>query len=124
MLLNFGHTIGHAIEKYKNFTMSHGECVALGCIAAAYISWKKDILSMEEYYEIRDMFVPFGLPISVEDVDPDEITALTRSDKKARDGALNFVLLRSVGDAYIDTGVTDEEIAAAVKEILYVEDGE
>ena len=124
MLLNFGHTIGHAIEKYKNFTMSHGECVALGCIAAAYISWKKDILSMEEYYEIRDMFVPFGLPISVEDVDPDEITDLTRSDKKARDGALNFVLLRSVGDAYIDTGVTDEEIAAAVKEILYVEDGE
>ena len=124
MLLNFGHTIGHAIEKYKNFTMSHGECVALGCIAAAYISWKKDILSMEEYYEIRDMFVPFGLPISVEDVDPDEITALTRSDKKARNGALNFVLLRSVGDAYIDTRVTDEEITAAVKEILYVEDGE
>ena len=124
MLLNYGHTIGHAIEKYKNFTLSHGECVALGCIAAAYISWKKDILSMDEYYEIRDMFVPFGLPISVEDVDPDEIVSLTRSDKKKRDGALNFVLLRSVGDAFIDTGVTDVEIADAVKEILYVEDGE
>lgn len=40
-LLNFGHTIGHAIEKNSGFQMLHGECVALGCVAAAYISWKK-----------------------------------------------------------------------------------
>ena len=57
-LLNFGHTIGHAIEKHMNFSLLHGECVALGCVAAAYISWKKQLLSMEEYYEVRDMFVP------------------------------------------------------------------
>ena len=80
-LLNFGHTIGHAIEKSRNFTMTHGECVALGCVAAAFISWKHEWLSMEEYYEIRDMFVPFNLPISLEDMDPDEILALTKSDK-------------------------------------------
>lgn len=60
-LLNFGHTIGHAIEKYKNFTLQHGECVALGCVAAAYISWQKQLLSRDEYYEVRDMFVPFNL---------------------------------------------------------------
>ena len=54
-LLNFGHTIGHAIEKYKNFEMLHGECVALGAVAAAFISWKHNWLSMEEYYEIRDI---------------------------------------------------------------------
>lgn len=48
-LLNLGHTLGHAIEKYKNFSMLHGECVALGCVAAAYISWKREMLSMEEY---------------------------------------------------------------------------
>lgn len=40
-LLNLGHTIGHAIEKYKNFELYHGECVALGTVAAAYISWKR-----------------------------------------------------------------------------------
>ena len=51
-LLNFGHTIGHAIEKAKNFTLTHGECVALGAEAAAYISWKHEWLSMEVYYEI------------------------------------------------------------------------
>ena len=57
-LLNFGHTIGHAIEKAKGFGLYHGECVALGAVAAAYISWKRELLAMEEYYEIRDMFVP------------------------------------------------------------------
>ena len=85
-LLNFGHTIGHAIEKYKNFSLTHGECVALGAVAAAFISWKHEWLSMEEYYEIRDMFVPFYLPISIEDIDPAEILKLTKSDKKMEDG--------------------------------------
>ena len=123
-LLNFGHTIGHAIEKAKNFTMTHGECVALGCVAAAYISWKHEWLSMEEYYEIRDMFVPFNLPISLEDIDPNEILALTKSDKKMEGGTIKFVLLKKVGKALIDLNVTDEDILGAVSEILYVEDGE
>lgn len=123
-LLNFGHTIGHAIEKAKNFTMSHGECVALGCVAAAFISWKHEWLSMEEYYEIRDMFVPFNLPISVEGIDPEEILALTKSDKKMSSSNLKFILLKKVGKAVIDLNVTDEDILNAVKEILYVEDGE
>lgn len=123
-LLNFGHTIGHAIEKAKNFTLSHGECVALGCVAAAFISWKHEWLSMEEYYEIRDMFVPFNLPISVEDIDPEEILALTKSDKKAEGDKIKFILLKKAGKAVIDLNVTDEDIMNAVKEILYVEDGE
>lgn len=96
-LLNLGHTIGHAIEKYKNFELYHGECVALGTVAAAYISWKKEMLSMEEFYEIRDMFVPFYLPISVDDIDPQEILKLTRSDKRWKPVRLNlFCLKRSV----------------------------
>ncbi|MBD5455852.1 MAG: 3-dehydroquinate synthase [Lachnospiraceae bacterium] len=123
-LLNFGHTIGHAIEKAKNFTLSHGECVALGCIAAAFISWKHEWLSMEEYYEIRDMFVPFNLPISIENINPEEILALTKSDKKAEGNKIKFILLKKVGKAVIDLNVTDEDIINAVKEILYKEDGE
>lgn len=123
-LLNFGHTIGHAIEKAKNFSLAHGECVALGSVAAAYISWKHEWLSMEEYYEIRDMFVPFNLPISVEGIDPEEILALTKSDKKTEGSKIKFVLLKKVGKAVIDLNVTDEDIINAVKEILYIEDGE
>ena len=121
-LLNFGHTIGHAIEKYKNFTLQHGECVALGCVAAAYISWKRQMLSMEEYYEVRDMFVPFNLPISIDDVDVEEIIAITKLDKKMEQGHIKFILLKKIGKAVIDTSVTEEEIKAGIEEIIYRDD--
>ena len=121
-LLNLGHTIGHAIEKYKNFELYHGECVALGTVAAAYISWKKEMLSMEEFYEIRDMFVPFYLPISVENIDPQEILKLTKSDKKMEAGTIKFILLKKIGKAVIDRTVTDEEILAAIEEINFSEE--
>lgn len=121
-LLNFGHTIGHAIEKAKGFELYHGECVALGAVAAAYISWKRELLSMEEYYEIRDMFVPFYLPISVDGIDPEQIVALTKSDKKMEAGKIKFVLLKKIGKAVTDRSVTEEEILAAVKEIYFSEE--
>lgn len=121
-LLNFGHTIGHAIEKARNFELLHGECVALGAVAAAYISWKREMLSMEEYYEIRDMFVPFYLPISVDGIDPAEILRLTKSDKKMESGNIKFVLLKKIGKAVIDRTVTDEEILAAIEEINFSEE--
>lgn len=118
-LLNFGHTIGHAIEKAMHFEMLHGECIALGMVAAAYISWKHNWLSMEEYYEVRDMFVPFNLPISIDSIDPDEIVKLTRSDKKMESGQIKFVLLKKVGKAVIDRTVTEEDILNAVREIYF-----
>ena len=123
-LLNFGHTIGHAIEKARNFELYHGECVALGCIAAAYISMKKGLIETGTCYEIRDMFVPFNLPITVEDVDPEEIVKLVKSDKKMDNNCIKFILLKDIGDAFIDTTVTDDEIREAVKEILYFENGD
>ena len=123
-LLNFGHTIGHAIEKAKNFTMLHGACIALGAVAAAFISWKHNWLSMDEYYEIRDMYVPFNLPISIDDIDPQEILELTKSDKKMQSGQIRFVLLKKVGKAVIDMTVTDEDILNAIKEIYFSEEDE
>ena len=121
-LLNFGHTLGHAIEKYKNFEMLHGECVALGCICAAYISWKRDLITSDDYYEIRDMFVPFCLPITIEDIDPKQIVSLTHSDKKADNHSIKFILLKKVGKGIIDTTVTDEEMLDALNEIHFTEE--
>ena len=121
-LLNLGHTIGHAIEKAKGFSLTHGECVALGCVAAAFISWKKEMLPMEEYYEIRDMFVPFNLPISVDELEPERILDLTRSDKKMDNGQIRFILLNKIGKAMIDMSVTDEQILAAIDEINFTEE--
>ncbi|WP_029232186.1 3-dehydroquinate synthase [Butyrivibrio sp. VCB2006] len=123
-LLNFGHTLGHAIEKSKEFKLYHGECVALGCVAAAFISWKKELISMEEYYEIRDMFVPFNLPISIENVNADEVIELTKSDKKADSNKIRFILLKGIGKAFISTDVSEDEMRKALEEIIYIENND
>jgi 3-dehydroquinate synthase len=124
-LLNFGHTIGHAIEKYMDFSLKHGECVALGMIAACYISYKREQLSTEEFYEIRDMFMPFFLPITLDDdADVKKILEYTKSDKKMQAGKINFILLKDVGKAYIDTTVTDEEMLAGIGQLIINDEGE
>ena len=78
--------------------------------------------NLEEFYEIRDMFVPFYLPISVDDIDPQEILKLTRSDKKMEAGTIKFILLKKIGKAVIDRTVTDDEILAAIEEINFSEE--
>ncbi len=118
-ILNFGHTVGHALEKYTAFKYSHGECVALGSVVAAYISYKKGYLSTEEYYEIRDMFVPFDLPISLENIDRDRVTEFTRSDKKNSSGTTRFILLKKIGKGIISEDVTEDEIREALGQIDY-----
>ena len=96
--------------------------MALGTVAAAYISWKKGYLNQDEYLEIRDMFVPFYLPITVENIVPEEIVALTKSDKKMEAGKIKFVLLEHIGKAILDLTVTEEELLAAVNEIYFSEE--
>ena len=88
-------------------------------MAAAYISWKKEYLTQDEYLEIRDMFVPFYLPITVDGISPEEIVKLTKSDKKMENGYIKFVLLKKIGKAFIETSVTDDEMLQAVNEIYF-----
>ena len=114
-LLNLGHTVGHAVEKLKNFELLHGQCVALGTIAAAYISFKRGCLSTEEFYEIRDMNVGFDLPIFFSGLDNEAVLQTTKSDKKMDNGRIKFILLKKIGQAYIDKTVTDEEILDAIQ---------
>ena len=118
MLLNFGHTVGHAIEKCSDFNYNHGESVALGMIAAAYISWKRNLLSMEEFYEIRDMFVPFNLPISVDKLNTDLILNAITYDKKQVNGSLNFILLKKIGKAVIVKDISEDEIKEAAANLV------
>lgn len=117
-LLNFGHTLGHAIEKLKNFELLHGECVALGMVAAAHISWKRGYIEQEEFLEIRDMMVAFRLPISLEDLTAEDIVTATKLDKKMDKNQIRFILLKEVGHAVIDTTVTDEEMKEAVEYLM------
>lgn len=113
-LLNFGHTLGHAIEKLKNFELLHGECVALGYVAAAYISWQRGMIEEDEFYEIRDMNVGFYLPITFDGLSSEEIVAAARKDKKMEAGKIKFILLKKLGHAYIDTTVTEQEMIEAL----------
>ena len=113
-LLNFGHTAGHAIERLKDFSLAHGQCVALGCVVAAYISWQRKYLDDDTFYEIRDMFVGFDLPISFDSLQIEDILRVMKLDKKMDKGQLRFILLHQLGDAFIDRTVTDEEIRKAL----------
>lgn len=114
-LLNFGHTLGHALEKAKDFQMLHGECVAIGFVAAAYISWKRGLLDEDEFYEIRDMNVGFGLPISFDGVSSETVVQTTKKDKKMDAGKVKFILLKKLGHAYIDLDVTEQEMLDAIR---------
>lgn len=123
-LLNMGHTIGHAIESEKMGVLLHGECVALGTVAAAHISYKKNMISLDEYLEIRDMFVPFNLPITVDSINLDNVLKNITKDKKQDNLGLSFVLLKKIGKAVTDRSVTSDEIMEALKELEYTDDYE
>jgi 3-dehydroquinate synthase len=116
-ILNFGHTVGHAVETLKQFRMLHGECVALGMQAAAYISWKRGYIEKEEFFEIRDMFVGFHLPISLDGLSTDSILEVMKNDKKAVGGTIQFILLKGIGNAVIDKTVTEEEMKESIEYI-------
>lgn len=123
-LLNLGHSIGHALESYFAGEYIHGEAVALGCVAAAFISWKLNKISMEDYYEVRDMFVPFNLPISIQidKADYEDIYNRLGKDKKNAGGSINLVLLKRIGKAEVVKDVSKELIMASLDELNFTDE--
>ena len=117
-LLNFGHTLGHAVEKEQGFALLHGECVALGAIAAAYISMKRGGISRTDYEEIIGVTGAAGLPVSLSGADTERILEAVRHDKKMEAGVIKFILLRQIGEACISRDDSQEEMAGALGEIL------
>ena len=117
-ILNYGHTIGHAIEKRSGFRMLHGECVAVGSLAAAFISRERGMLSGEEYDRIVTSFQRMGLrfwpaTFHVTIRQADVISAM-KSDKKADGDTVKFVLLNGIGNAVIVKDVTEKEVLDAL----------
>lgn len=117
-LLNFGHTLGHAVEKLMNFTLYHGECVALGMICASYISKNRGLITDGDYSLIISMIKKYGFPTKIEGLDIHSILEVSKSDKKMDNGVVKFILLESLGKAIIDRTVTYEEMTQGLKEIL------
>ncbi len=117
-LLNFGHTIGHSVEKLKDFSLLHGECVSLGMCAAAYLSYQRGYLSLAKYEDVVQTLKSFDQPVRVEGLKAEEIYEVTRSDKKMDGNKVRFILLRSIGEAFIDPEVTKSELLDAIEVIL------
>ena len=110
--LNFGHTLGHAVEKLKDFSLLHGHCVGLGCVAAARICRLKGLLTWQEEMDIRETLERFGIPVTVNGLSWDAVYQATKSDKKMDSGSVKFILLKKIGEAYADCTLTEQEIQA------------
>ena len=117
-LLNFGHTLGHAIEKLKDFSLSHGECVGLGMLAAARLSKDRGLIEEDLCESIRDVLSDLHMPTSVSHITADAVIDASKNDKKMEQGKIKFILLRSCGEAFIDRTVTEDEMKNALHTIL------
>lgn len=117
-VLNFGHTLGHSVEKLMNFTMLHGECVSIGIAAASFLSMRKGMITEDEWQDILSTLTAFGLPVKAPGLTAGDILKVSKSDKKMDRGRVKFILLDGIGNAVIDTGITDEELLLAADSIL------
>lgn len=117
-LLNFGHTVGHAVEKLKDFQLLHGQCVAVGMAAAAWISKNRGLLTEEEYEEILKGCRLYELPVKVGGLIAQDVLAATKNDKKMEQGQIKFILMKGIGCSFIDRTVSDQELLEAIQVIL------
>ena len=118
--LNFGHTLGHAIESYflendSKTTLLHGEAIAIGMILEAYLSTKMCGLSSDDLSEISDSILKTFSKIQFEEKDYEYILELMKHDKKNSHGVIKFVLLEAIGKSKIDKEVSNEIILEAFK---------
>ena len=97
-LLNFGHTSGHAIEKLTG--MLHGEAVAIGMVLAAKLSVNQGFMKMDQAVRLEQLILSSGLPVSTSISFAELYTALLK-DKKRAGNYIHFILLRSIGDAFV-----------------------
>jgi 3-dehydroquinate synthase len=114
-ILNFGHTIGHAVEAVSGYRLAHGSAVAMGMAAAAELAVLKGILDNKEKERLKSLLTEFGLPVVIpEEYDRIKIQELLRSDKKTIGGRVFFVLPTTIGKVMI----TDEVEADLIAKVL------
>ena len=103
MLLNFGHTLGHAIEAYYNFKkFTHGEAVAIGMYEISKISEERGITEKGVSEDIKEILIQYGLPYEVQIGENSKILETISLDKKNIDNVLKVVLLKSIGESFLE----------------------
>ena len=115
MVLNFGHTIGHALEA-NNKNMSHGQAIYAGMIIESFISYKLNLLSLENFLIIKNFLSPI-LTFSLNSLDSNKVLKFITFDKKQLNNAMHFVLLEDIGKTKIKKDIDDLAIIDAINEI-------
>lgn len=102
MLLNFGHTLGHAIEKYFKYEVySHGEAVSMGMYLITKNSEELGITKKGTANLIKEVLIKYSLPYKFSNIDENEIFKIVSLDKKSTGDSLNIILLNEIGDSFI-----------------------
>jgi 3-dehydroquinate synthase len=115
-ILNYGHTVGHAIEAETNYTVyKHGEAVLLGMLAAGRIGVIKGFWEPAELERQNALIGRLGIPSGAGILGADELIGRMASDKKARDGVIRFVLPEAIGRAVSCDTVDRKEIKAGIR---------
>ena len=103
MLLNFGHTIGHAIEQFYNFKeYSHGEAVSIGMYAIAKLGEELGMTKIGTSSTIKDILIKYNLPWTLPEIKTEAIIETISHDKKNIGDSMNFILIESVGNSFIE----------------------
>jgi len=117
-VLNFGHTVGHALEGATGYeTFRHGEAIILGMRAATWLSVARGHLKEATGARIDSFLASLPVPGVPAQVTPEELLRFVRKDKKAREGKVRFVLLRAIGRTVLDREVADAEILDACRSL-------
>jgi len=115
--LNFGHTFGHAIETVSHYDYSHGECVALGMVAASRLAVDLGMLDEASRRRIVAVIGKAGLPVGGMRLDPRAVADTMNFDKKVRSGRIRFILPDRIGHVVIRDDVSAEAVLAAIKSL-------
>lgn len=129
-LLNLGHTFAHALETYSRYQRwLHGEAVAIGLYCAAKLSSRLGFLGEEQVILIDELLTLAKLPSRIPgDIPLEELRAIMSQDKKIKNNKLRFILLKGIGDCYIDDEVTETALREVLKcavegEVIHVKQG-
>jgi 3-dehydroquinate synthase len=112
-VLNYGHTLAHAIERAEGYRMRHGDAVAIGCVYAAELAGRAGLLDADTVARHHAAFARVGLPTTYEGASFDDLHAAMAVDKKARGSQLRFIALRAVGEPVVLAGPDEADLRAA-----------
>jgi 3-dehydroquinate synthase len=116
-LVNYGHTIGHALETLTNYKKySHGEAIAIGMIVEGLIANKIGFLSKKELTKQNNLIKKAGLPTKIPNINTNQLIKELKKDKKVVGGKIEFVLLKSIGTAEYSINASNTIIKESIEE--------